>query len=108
MRGNNILQLCTAELLVAVQEYLDKRMRNYAPLAYDIQARDGTFYILLKEQPKQEMEADPCPQCIEGTGPQCIEGTDPCPQCIEGVVCRTPTCGRLKLQLGPRYRNNHA
>lgn len=23
---------------------------------------------------------------------------DPCPQCIKGGVCRTPTCGRLKLK----------
>lgn len=88
MRGNNVLQLCTAELLVAVQEYLNKRMCNYAPLASDIQARDGTFYISLKEQPKQEMEADPCPQCIRG------------------ATCRTPSCGRLKLPLDHPYRNN--
>lgn len=88
MRGNNVLQICTTELLVAVQEYLDKRMRNYAPLAYDIQARDGTFYISLKEQPTQESEADPCPQCIRG------------------AVCRTPSCGRLKLPLDHVYRNS--
>ena len=90
MRGNNILQLCTAELLVAVQEYLDKRMRNYAPLANDIQAREGSFYILLKEQPTQEQESE----------------ADPCPQCIRGAVCRTPSCGRLKLPLDHTYRNS--
>ena len=88
MKGNNELHLCIAEMLVAVQEYLNKRMGLYAPVAKDIGYESHTFKIRLAEKEIQEMEADPCPQCIKG------------------AVCRNPTCGRLKLPLDHPYRNN--
>jgi hypothetical protein len=30
--------------------------------------------------------------------------TDPCPGCYKGAVCRTPSCGRLKLPIDHPYR----
>lgn len=30
--------------------------------------------------------------------PPQLNETDPCPWCVKGGVCRTPKCGRLKLQ----------
>jgi hypothetical protein len=52
MNGRNELHLCTAEMMVAVQEYLNKRMAAYAPAVTGIRAKDGstapTFVILLE------------------------------------------------------------
>lgn len=54
MKGKNELVLCTAEMLVAVQEYLDKRMGDYAPLATDVipnkDYASNTFNIKLEEK----------------------------------------------------------
>ncbi|MFW6855310.1 hypothetical protein ACODYM_28885 [Burkholderia gladioli] len=38
------------------------------------------------------------------------KGQDPCPQCEPGSVCRTPTCGRIKLRKpkGPVRESNGA
>lgn len=32
-------------------------------------------------------------------------GDDPCPGCVKGGVCRTPTCGRLKLPVDHPFRS---
>ena len=52
MKGNNTLTICMAELLVAIQEYLDKRMGEYAPKASYIRkgSDDSGFHIDLKEK----------------------------------------------------------
>ena len=50
MIGSNELHLCKAEMMVAVQEYLDKRMGPYAPEVFDIGERGGTFRVVLVER----------------------------------------------------------
>lgn len=50
MIGSNELHLCKAEMMVALQEYLDKRMGPYAPEVFGIGERDGTFRIILVER----------------------------------------------------------
>ena len=51
MLGNNQLHLCIAEMMVAVQEYLDKRMTTYAPKVTDVTMYKGeTFVINLSEK----------------------------------------------------------
>lgn len=52
MIGCNKLELCAAELLVAIQEYLDKRMGDYAPKASDVKQErvGGVFVITLKQK----------------------------------------------------------
>lgn len=60
MQGSNQLTLCMSELLVAVQEYLDKRMTTYAPKAVhvNVDRNDSTFTINLK--PKDESKLSDC------------------------------------------------
>ena len=56
MIGVNKLELCEAELMVALQEYLDKRMGEYAPKVDGV-AQDkaaGTFNIRLKAKETKE------------------------------------------------------
>jgi hypothetical protein len=52
MNGQNELHLCTAEMLVAIQEYLNKRMLSYAPTAAYVTVTGlssaQTFVISLK------------------------------------------------------------
>ncbi len=50
MIGNNKLELCEAELMVALQEYLDKRMCTWAPKVAGVSQdkSSGTFTITLK------------------------------------------------------------
>ena len=52
MNGTNELHLCTAEMMVAVQEYLNKRMSVYAPKVDDVRTTNMgsrmTFVIRLK------------------------------------------------------------
>lgn len=53
MKGNNELRLCAAEMMVAVQEYLNKRMTVYAPTVDAVSCAAGlaqTFVITLKEK----------------------------------------------------------
>lgn len=57
MKGSNELRLCTAEMIVAVQEYIDKRMMTYAPSVDTVSVvREGgcqTFVILFKPKEPQ-------------------------------------------------------
>jgi hypothetical protein len=39
--------------------------------------------------------------------PASVQEPDPCPGCARGHVCRTPSCGRLKLPLDHPYRANN-
>lgn len=54
LKGNNYLELCTVEILVAIQEYLDRRMGFYAPKAANIEEVGATnkpsFRITLVEK----------------------------------------------------------
>jgi hypothetical protein len=43
MKGNNVLKLNAATAMEAVQEYLDKRMGNFAPRVTAIES-DGNSY----------------------------------------------------------------
>jgi hypothetical protein len=60
MKGSNELHLCTAEMMVAVQEYLDKRMAGYAPSVDTVRVEKDvgclTFIVVLKEK------EPPCPK----------------------------------------------
>ncbi len=52
MKGNNQIILCLAEMKIAMQEYIDKRMGKYASnvhgIAYD--SSDYTFTIQLTDK----------------------------------------------------------
>lgn len=50
MIGNNELRLCQAEMLIALQEYLDKRMGEYAPKVSNVEERDASFRVSLRER----------------------------------------------------------
>lgn len=52
MIGNNKLELCEAEMMVALQEYLDKRMRTFAPKVVGVSQdkSSGVFTIELKSK----------------------------------------------------------
>lgn len=54
MIGVNKLELCKLELLVAIQEYLDKRLTTYAPVAIDFTTKETnfSFVITVKEKDK--------------------------------------------------------
>ena len=56
MKGRNELHLCAAEMMVAVQEYLQKRMTVFAPTVIGIRAENGstnpTFIILMESKEK--------------------------------------------------------
>ena len=87
MQGKNELTLCEAELLVAVQEYLHKRLGSYTPKAVNISNKNYAYTITLEglwgvvqdytaAQPKGLPYA--CAVCgITGVG---------------GVVCTNPRC----------------
>ena len=55
MNGSNQLILCQAELMVALQEYLDKRMGNYAPAVVGVceNKAEYNFVVDLVEKPKE-------------------------------------------------------
>ena len=59
MKGNNTLTLCGAEMAVAVQEYLDKRMTVYAPevtnVGTDTAGGCKVFVIVLKAKLPEEL-----------------------------------------------------
>ena len=53
MNGHNELHLCPAEMVVAMQEYLNKRMTSYAPTVAHVtvtgtMSSTQTFVISLK------------------------------------------------------------
>ena len=50
MIGSNELLLCEAEMMVAIQEYLDKRMGEYAPEVQSVDIVKGLFRILLAKK----------------------------------------------------------
>ena len=56
MIGNNKLELCEAEMMVALQEYIDKRFGNYAPkvvgVSQDKSSRTFTIELKSKEVPQ--------------------------------------------------------
>jgi hypothetical protein len=56
MKGNNTIELNTASMIEALQEYLDKRMGEYAPKVTDVKyskpGYDTTFNISVSEQEK--------------------------------------------------------
>lgn len=56
MKGTNELHLCKAEMLVALQEYLDKRLGPYAPQAVNVRATpdSATFIVALTAKPSPE------------------------------------------------------
>ena len=53
MQGNNTLVLCMAEMIVAMQEYIDKRLGEHAPKVTNIKfssVADWTFSIELTDK----------------------------------------------------------
>jgi hypothetical protein len=48
MIGRNELKLCAAEMLVALQEYIDKRWGAYSPKAIDVQHNKDMYTITLE------------------------------------------------------------
>jgi hypothetical protein len=54
MKGNNSLILCMAEMKIAMQEYLNKRLGAYAPEVRNIKVNvsEHTFEIQMQEQTK--------------------------------------------------------
>lgn len=53
MKGNNTLVLCMAEMRVAVQEYIDKRLGEFAPRVNMIKQSavgDWSFSVELTDQ----------------------------------------------------------
>lgn len=50
MIGNNELRLCKAEMKIALQEYLDARMGEYAPSVNDVVEWDHMFRVALVER----------------------------------------------------------
>lgn len=53
MKGNNTLVLCMAEMKVAVQEYIDKRLGEHAPQVRHVKASstaDWTFAVELCDE----------------------------------------------------------
>jgi hypothetical protein len=53
MQGNNTLVLCMAEMIVAMQEYIDKRLGEHAPKVVNIKfssVADWTFAIELTDK----------------------------------------------------------
>ena len=84
MNGKNELRLCALEMLVALQEYVDKRLGSYAPKVNDVQFKDGWYTLVLQGN-----------STLLYTGPlKGVAYTDPCPQCEPGAVCNTTSCGR--------------
>ena len=56
MRGNNTLELNEATLIEAMQEYLDKRMGQFAPLVKGVsvtgQGYEKTFNVSVSDKEK--------------------------------------------------------
>lgn len=46
------------------------------------------------------------PERLKQPAPDASDAPDPCPACFKGGVCRTPTCGRLKLPVDHPYRTS--
>ena len=87
MNGKNELRLCALEMLVALQEYVDKRWGTYAPKVTDVQFRDHNYIFCLEGK-------SPTASLLQ-TGPlKGVAYTDPCPQCEPGAACNTTGCGR--------------
>lgn len=53
MKGCNALDLCHAEMIVAMQEYIDKRFGAYAPsvAAVTSESSSGRFVVHLTDTP---------------------------------------------------------
>jgi len=58
----------------------------------------------LKEKAQLEAEWALLRQMQEAT-PKLDQSPDPCPRCRMGGVCRTPSCGRLKLPVDHPFRS---
>jgi hypothetical protein len=59
MKGNNTLILCMAEMKVALQEYIDKRLGEHAPEVAHIKgsnAGDWSFTVDLKDRCEAKAE----------------------------------------------------
>lgn len=52
MIGKNKLVLCQAEMLVAIQEYLDKRMTVYAPKAFTVEENKSEYSFVISIEGK--------------------------------------------------------
>jgi len=52
MLGNNEIKLCMSEAMVAFQEYLDKRMGDYAPRVDDLKMNVNGPDITIVTNPK--------------------------------------------------------
>ena len=55
MIGTNKLILCPAEMCVAVQEYIDKRMGKYAPQVESVSYSNSSFEVLLRSRVTSEV-----------------------------------------------------
>lgn len=54
MRGSNTLVLCMAEMKVAVQEYIDKRLGEFAPRVNTIKADQASWTFSVELSDKEE------------------------------------------------------
>jgi len=95
MIGRNELKLCAAEMLVALQEYLDKRWGAYSSKAIDVQYHNHMYTITL------EGESGTVPV----SPPLMPVYPDPCPWCVPGTMCSHVNCGRYAISNKGGVRN---
>lgn len=71
-----------------------------------VHALQARIDALMLEYEPEEMTAEQlknwaiAQKPVRAPGNMTFEPVDPCPGCRPGVVCRTPSCGRLKMRGG--------